>query len=35
VLLKFEQDIHAVRPQIAEMTRKARQAGERGYAATS
>ena len=35
VLLKFEQDIHAVRPQIAEITRKARQAGERGYAATS
>ncbi|MBT3534636.1 MAG: MoxR family ATPase [Rhodospirillaceae bacterium] len=31
VLLKFEQDIHAVRPQIAEITRKARQYGDRGY----
>ena len=35
VLLKFEQDIAAVRPQIAEITRKARQAGERGYAAAT
>ena len=31
VLLKFEQDIHAIRPQIAEITRKARQAGDHGY----
>ncbi len=31
VLLKFEQDIAAVRPQIAEITRKARQAGDHGY----
>jgi hypothetical protein len=35
VLLKFEQDIKAVQPQIAELTRKARQAGDRGYAATN
>ena len=31
VLLKFEQDIHAIRPQISEITRKAAQAGEYGY----
>ena len=35
VLLKFEQDIKAVQPQIAELTRKARQAGDRGYATTT
>ncbi len=35
VLLKFETDINAVRPQVAELTRKARQAGDRGYAATT
>ena len=35
VLLKFEQDINAVQPQIAELTRKARQAGDRGYATTT
>ncbi|MDP6567234.1 MAG: MoxR family ATPase [Alphaproteobacteria bacterium] len=32
VLLKFEQDVDAVRPQLAELTRKSRQAGDRGYA---
>jgi len=31
VLLKFEQDIHAIRPQIGEITRKAMQAGNYGY----
>ena len=31
VLLKFEQDIHAIRPQIGEITRKAMQAGDYGY----
>ncbi|HJM94111.1 MAG: MoxR family ATPase [Alphaproteobacteria bacterium] len=35
VLLKFETDIDAIRPQIAELTRKARQDGDRGYAATT
>jgi len=31
VLLKFEQDIAAVRPQIAEITRKAQNFGDHGY----
>ena len=34
VLLKFEQDIAAVRPQIAEITRKAQQFGDHGYRIT-
>jgi MoxR-like ATPase len=34
VLLKFEQDIAAVRPQIAEITRKAKQFGDHGYRIT-